>query len=130
MGCSCHGDVKNYEANVKPYDQCLMCAKKHIVQAWSAWHEFAHEMDNRDFVSAELRAAANHIKYIEKSIADDCRETAKRIEMLDDGDIASRIDALRRRITARFLEDNPNLNEKLNSYREKENADADSVRKG
>ena len=69
MGCGCHGDARKSTSEVRPYDQCLICARKHVVQAWQAWHEFGHELDNRDFCSAELRACAAHVKYIERDIA-------------------------------------------------------------
>ena len=130
MGCSCHGDRKAYEASVKAYDQCLACARKHVVQAWQLWHEFMHEMDNRDMCSAELRACASHCKYIAEDIAVECRDTAKQIELFEDGGIAARIDALRHKVTERFLDDNPNLRQKYNSFKEIDNADADSLRKG
>jgi len=118
MGCGCHGDSKNSTLSVKSYDQCLTCARKHVAQAWQAWHEFTHEMDNRDFCSAELRACAAHCKYIQPEIAKTARDIAKKIELMEDGMIADEIQRLKEDVTSAWLEDNPDLADKLNNFKE------------
>ncbi len=118
MSCDCHGDSKKSTLNVKPYDQCLMCARKHVNSAWNAWHEFGHELDNRDFCSAELRASASHCKYLQPELAKECRDIAKAIEMFEDGNLAERIDTVRKGIANAFLEDNKDLLDKLISFKE------------
>ncbi len=118
MSCDCHGDSRKSTLDVKPYDQCLTCARKHVNQAWNAWHEFGHELDNRDFCSAELRAAASHCKYIQPELAMKCREIAKAIELFEDGDIAERIETVRLGITGAFLAENKILADKFNSFKE------------
>ena len=118
MGCSCHGDSKISTSNVKPCDQCMTCARKHVVQAWQAWNEFAHEIDNRDFCSAELRACASHCKYIEKEIATECRDIAKAIEMFEDGGISDRIEKLKASVTEALFARNQNLKDKYDKIKE------------
>lgn len=118
MGCGCHGESRTFTKNVKPYEQCLTCARKHIIQAWQAWHEFTHEMDNRDFVSAELRACAAHCKYIQPEIAVQARDIAKEIELMEDGKITEKIQKLKEDVTSAWLEDNPDLAVKLNNFKE------------
>ena len=67
-----------------PYAQCPKCAKKHIVQAWSAWQELSHERDNRDYCSANLRLAAEHLATLDRDLAMACHDAALRIEDYDD----------------------------------------------
>lgn len=118
MGCGCHGDSRRSTSEVRPYDQCLICARKHVVQAWQAWHEFGHELDNRDYCSAELRACASHVKYIERDIAIEGRDIAKAIEMFEDGGIAERIDGLRVRVEEAMFAKYPELAERYERIKE------------
>ena len=118
MGCGCHGDARRSTSEVRPYDQCLICARKHVVQAWQAWHEFGHELDNRDFCSAELRACASHVKYIDRDIAIEGRDIAKAIELFEDGGIAERIDGLRARVEEAMLRGYPELAERYERIKE------------
>ena len=118
MACSCHGDSKISTSNVKPYDQCMTCARKHVVQAWQLWNEFTHEIDNRDFCSAELRACASHCKYIAKESATESRNIAKAIEMFEDGGIAERIDGLRVRVEEAMFRRYPELAERYGTIKE------------
>lgn len=118
MSCSCHGDSKISTSNVRPYDQCMTCARKHVVQAWQAWHEFGHELDNRDYCSAELRACASHCKYIAKDIATESRDIAKAIEMFEDGGISDRIEKLKASVTEAFFEMNQDLKDKYDKIKE------------
>ena len=118
MSCSCHGDSRKDTTSVKPYDQCILCARKHVVQAWQAWNEFEHELDNRDFCSAELRACASHCKYIERELAMESRDIAKAIEMFEDGGIAERIDGLRTRVEEAVFARHPELAERYERIKE------------
>lgn len=119
MSCSCHGDSRRSTTSVKPYDQCLICARKHVVQAWQAWNEFEHELDNRDMCSAELRACASHCKYLERDIAVESRDIAKSIEMFeDDGKIAERIDGLKAKVEEALFRRYPELAERYNKLKE------------
>lgn len=118
MACSCHGDSKISTSNVRPYDQCMTCARKHVVQAWQLWNEFAHEIDNRDFCSAELRACASHCKYIERELAMESRDIAKAIEMFEDGGISDRLEKLKASVTEAFFARNQNLKDKYDKIKE------------
>ena len=118
MACSCHGDSKISTSNVRPYDQCMACARKHVVQAWQLWNEFEHELDNRDFCSAELRACASHCKYIERELAMESRNIAKAIEMFEDGEIASRIVNLKAKVEEALFRRDSELAEKYDKIKE------------
>ena len=118
MGFSCDQHAMESASEVRPYDQCLICARKHVVQAWQAWHEFGHELDNRDYCSAELRACAAHVKYIERDIAIEGRDIAKAIEMFEDGGIAERIDGLRKRVEEAMFVRYPELAERYETIKE------------
>ena len=102
MPCSCHGSKGESVKVAKPYDQCVLCARKHIKNAWGAFHEFTYEDDNRDFVSDQLRKAADHLKIIHRETALKCRDLAMQIEENRDApDLARQLDELR--IEARNL---------------------------
>ena len=72
MACNCHGRNGVSVSRTSPYDQCTMCARKHVKAAWSKWGEFTYEEDNRDYVSAQLRDAADHLKYDHRETACGC----------------------------------------------------------
>ena len=118
MSCSCHGDSRKDTTSVKPYDQCLICSRKHVVQAWQVWNEFEHELDNRDFCSAELRACASHCKYIERELAMESRNIAKAIEMFEDGGIATRIANLKAKVEEALFRRDSELAEKYDKIKE------------
>ena len=63
MSCDCHGKSGVSVGRTSPYDQCTMCAKKHIVKAWSLFNEFTYTDDNRDAMTGQLRLAADHLIY-------------------------------------------------------------------
>ena len=116
MPCSCHGKNGESVKIARPYDQCTACARKHIKNAWGAWQEFTYEEDNRDFVSDQLRKAAEHLKFIHRDIALKCRDLAMTIEENRDREypsVADELDSLR--ITARelFYADHPDAKERL-----------------
>ena len=90
----------------------------HVVQAWQAWHEFEHELDNRDFCSAELRACASHCKYIERELAMESRNIAKAIEMFEDGGIATRIVNLKAKVEEALFRRDSELAEKYDKIKE------------
>jgi len=62
MACHCHGKKGESVLIAKPFDQCTACARKHVKNAWSKWNEFTYEDENRDYVSAQLRDAADHVR--------------------------------------------------------------------
>ena len=62
MACNCHGKNGVSVGRTSAYDQCTACARKHIKSAWSKWGEFTYEEDNRDYCSAQLRDAADHLE--------------------------------------------------------------------
>ena len=116
MACNCHG--KNGEAVrlVKHDDQCCMCARKHVKNAWSKWGEFTYEEDNRDYVSAQLRDAADHLKYTYRTIALELRDLAVAIEENRDteyGDIAKKIDELKTITRNLFYAEHPEAKKRL-----------------
>ncbi len=80
MPCSCHGRKGESVSVAKPYDQCVLCARKHVKDAWGAYNEFTYEEDNRDYISDQLRKAADHLKTEHRDLALHCRDMAMVIE--------------------------------------------------
>lgn len=104
MACSCHGKNGERVRYAAPEDQCTTCARKHVKNAWSKWNEFTYEEDNRDYVSAQLRDAADHLKYIHRETALKCRDLAVVVEEVRDLEFVSVADELDRlRIETREL---------------------------
>lgn len=80
MACACHGKLKQRVNTTKPEDQCTACARKHIKDAWTAWGEFTYQELNRDYVSGQIRAAINHLKYDHADFAMQLRDLAMVIQ--------------------------------------------------
>ena len=116
MACSCHGKNGVSVGRTSAYDQCTACARKHIKASWSKWGEFTYEEDNRDYCSAQLRDAADHLKYEHRETALKCRDLAMVIEENRDaefGSIAAELDALRTESRELFYADHPEAKHRL-----------------
>ena len=116
MACNCHGKNGVSVGRTSAYDQCTACARKHIKSAWSKWGEFTYEEDNRDYVSAQLRDAADHLKYEHRETALKCRDLAMAIEENRDaeyGNIAAELNALRIESRELFYADHPDVKLRL-----------------
>src|SRR5574344_2907920 len=87
--CSCHGKSGVSVTRSSPFDQCSMCAKKHVVKAWNLWNEFTYTDDNRDVISGQLRLAADHLMYDHRDAAILARNLAILIEENRDGEIGA-----------------------------------------
>lgn len=122
MACHCHGKDGKSVIKTSAYDQCTTCARKHTKNAWSKWNEFTYEEDNREYVSAQLRDAADHLKFTYRDTALELRDLAVAIEEWKDdeyGDIAIKIDELRKKVLQIFLESHPEINERKKLFAEK-----------
>ena len=125
MSCSCHGKQGEAVKVASPYDQCTACARKHIKNAWGAWQEFTYEEDNRDYVSDQLRKAADHLKYEHREIALLCRDLAVAIETNNDseyGSIAEKLNDLRIAARELFYNDHPEAKKRLEEMRNEDTA--------
>lgn len=120
MACNCHGKSGARVRFAAPEDQCTMCARKHVKNAWSKWNEFTYEDDNRDYCSAQLRDAADHLKFDHRETALKCRDLAVVIEENRDaefGSVAEALDTLRRETRDLFYADHPDAAERLEALR-------------
>ena len=116
MACNCHGKNGVSVGRTSAYDQCTACARKHIKSAWSKWGEFTYEEDNRDYCSAQLRDAADHLKYEHRETALKCRDLAMVIEEnwdAEHGNIAAELNALRIESRELFYADHPEAKHRL-----------------
>nr|DAG83196.1 MAG TPA: hypothetical protein [Caudoviricetes sp.] len=116
MGCNCHGKKGIRIQFAAPDDQCTACARKHVKAAWSKWGEFTYEEDNRDYCSAQLRDAADHLKFSHRETALKLRDLAVIIEENRDaelGDIAAVLNALRIETRDLFYADHPEAKKRL-----------------
>ena len=116
MSCNCHGKNGVSAGKTSAYDQCTTCARKHVKSAWSKWQEFTYEEDNRDYVSAQLRDAADHLKFSHRETALKLRDLAIVIEENRDaefGSIAQALDVLRIETRELFYTDHPDARSRL-----------------
>lgn len=116
MSCNCHGKMGASVATTSAYDQCTACARKHVKSAWSKWQEFTYEEDNRDYCSAQLRDAADHLKFSHRDTALRLRDLAMVIEENRDAElesVAGELNALRIETRELFYADHPEAKERL-----------------
>ena len=116
MACSCHGKDGKSVIKTSPHDPCTTCARKHVKNAWSKWGEFTYEQDNRDYVSAQLRDAADHLKYFHRETALKCRDLAMIIEENRDRDlhhVAEALNELRLETLGLYYADHPEAEMRL-----------------
>ena len=92
--CNCHGKRGVATTSVSPYDQCVSCARKHIVKAWTLWNEFTYTEDNRDFITGNLRLAVDHLMYEHREIALMARDLAMLVEAKKDAEATGAWDGL------------------------------------
>ena len=120
MPCGCQGKSGEKASVTRPYDQCTACARKHVKNAWSKWGEFCYEDANRDYVSAQLRDAADHLKYDHPETAMQCRALAMAIEEnREEGkaQTAATLERLLDEVRGLFYADNPEAKERLEAMR-------------
>lgn len=120
MACNCHGKSGASVTRISPFDQCSMCAKKHIVKAWCLWNEFTYTDDNRDTISGQLRLAADHLMYDHRETALLVRNLAVVIEENRDHELTGEWDALLSAVRADFYSDHPEAAERLETLNQQE----------
>lgn len=113
MGCNCHGKSGVAVTRTSPFDQCSTCAKKHVVKAWSLFHEFLYADDNRDAISGQLRLAADHLMYDHRDAAVMARDLAIMIEENRDAAITTEWNGLLAAVREAFNADHPDAVERL-----------------
>ena len=116
MACTCHQKDGVSVLVTKPDDQCTACARKHVRNAWTAWGEFCYEDTNRDYVSGQLRAAADHLKYDHRPEALHCRDLAALIEDVRDASpsvVSEQLCVLLDKVRELFYNDHPQSRQRL-----------------
>ena len=117
MSCDCHGRNGVAVSRTSPYDQCTMCAKKHIVKAWSLFNEFTSTDDNRDAMTGQLRLAADHLMFDHVETAKLARDLAILLEENRDADIGDRWEALLTAVRKDFNYEHPEMANRLESLK-------------
>ena len=120
MSCDCHGKSGVAVSRTSPYDQCTVCAKKHIVKAWSLFNEFTYADDNRDAMTGQLRLAADHLMYEHRETALLARDLAVLIEENRDADTGNGWTELLTAVRENFLADHPDAAERLEALKKTE----------
>ena len=119
MACSCHGKDRIKTVHTLPTDQCTMCAHKHIDDALSLFIEFPYERINRRIVVGFIRDAMRHLQIDYRDIALELRDLAIAIDEVRDEEypagIVEEIKRLANVCDALFIEDNPEIEKRLNS---------------
>ena len=121
MQCHCHGKDGKSVHIAKPFDQCTACARKHVKNAWSKWNEFTYEDDNRDYISAQLRDAADHLKMDHRETALKQRDLAVAVEENRDTEhinFSIEIEELLAETRRLFYADHPDALERLRKLKE------------
>jgi hypothetical protein len=117
MACSCHGKDKTKTVKTLPTDQCTLCAHKHMDDALSLFMEFPYERINRRMVVGFIRDAMRHLQIDHRDIALELRDLAIAIDEVRDAEypagIVVEIKRLADRCDEYFLEDNPEVTERL-----------------
>ena len=113
MSCDCHGKSGVSVGRTSPYDQCTMCAKKHVVKAWSLFNEFSYADDNRDAMTGQLRLAVDHLMYDHPETARLARDLAVLLEENRDAEIGDGWDALLAAVRRDFKDEHPDAVERL-----------------
>ena len=113
MSCNCHGKSGAAVTRTSPFDQCSVCAKKHVVKAWNLFNEFLYTDDNRDTISGQLRLAADHMMYDHRDAAVKARDLAIMIEENRDAEITTEWDDLLTAVRKAFNSDHPGVAAKL-----------------
>ncbi len=114
MSCNCHGKSGVSVSRTSPFDQCSVCAKKHIVKAWNLWNEFLYTDDNRDVISGQLRLAVDHLMYDHRETALLARNLAVLIEENRDGEIGTGWNELLAAVRKAFNGDHPKIADQKN----------------
>ena len=118
MSCDCHGKSGVSVGRTSPYDQCTMCAKKHIVKAWSLFNEFTYTDDNRDAMTGQLRLAADHLMFDHVETARLARDLAILLEENRDAEIGDRWNGLLAAVRNDFNGEHPDAMERLERLKE------------
>ena len=118
MSCNCHGKGGLSVTRTSPYDQCTMCAKKHVVKAWSLFNEFTYADDNRDAMTGQLRLAVDHLMYDHPETARLARDLAVLLEENRDAEIGDGWDALLAAIRKDYNDEHPDAGQRLERLKE------------
>ena len=118
MSCNCHGTGGLSVTRTSPYDQCTMCAKKHVVKAWSLFNEFSYADDNRDAMTGQLRLAVDHLMFDHPGTARLARDLAVMLEENRDAEIGDGWDALLAAIRKDYNDEHPDAVERLEMLKE------------
>ena len=113
MSCACHGKNGTAAARTSPYDQCTLCAKKHVVKAWNLFQEFTYTDDNRDVITGQLRLAADHLMYDHRATALLARDLAVKLEANRDEELTNEWPTLLAAVRRDFNTDYPNVAARL-----------------
>ena len=121
MACACHGKKGNFVLEVGPYDQCTVCATKHISKAHELFREFLYTDKNRSAIIGQLRLAVDHMMYDNVELARKARDLSVMIEQVKDAEITTEWDDLIGGVATAFYKDHPDALERLNKLKEEHN---------
>jgi len=98
---------------VKPTEQCIVCAQKHIDEAWAHFHEYSYTDENRRTIRGNLRQIVLHTYKDWKPIAELARECALLVQEAKDIEAEERMCELCSMIDEAFYEANPEVKERI-----------------
>lgn len=115
--CHCHQKMGVSVTTTEPYDQCTVCARKHIVKAWNLFNEFTYTDDNRDVMTGQLRNAADHLMYDHRDLALKVRDLAVMLEEVRDKEIKNEWWEILDGVRAAFYADHPDIKARLDALK-------------
>jgi hypothetical protein len=113
-----HGMSLTETKNVLPFDSCLFCTKKHLLQAWGAFTELGYEEQNLDYVASQLRLAVPHCQYLNRDLALKIRELSVDVEARKfDSTTEKRFEELLNAIQEEIYKTFPNIKDDFEKFK-------------
>ena len=113
MACPCHGKKGLNVKKTEPYDQCTVCAQKHIGKAYELFNEFTYTDANRRTIMSQLKLAVDHIMYDHYDLAIKVRDLSTIIQMAEDAKITTEWQDILSGINEAFYKDHPEVKQRL-----------------
>lgn len=116
MACSCNKDrTKTADSGINPMTQCIVCAQKHLDEAWECFHEYKYTDANRRHIRGSLRAVVSHTYKDWPNVADLARSVALLIQEAKDQEAELKMEELCTLVDSLFLEANPEVASRLDA---------------
>ena len=107
--------VAEAQDRIKPTEQCIACAQKHMDEAWAHFHEYSYTNENRRAIRGNLRQIVLHTYKEWKHIAELARECALLVQEAKDLEAEEKMCCLSDMIEDAFNEANPEVKQRIDT---------------